>query len=244
MQPAAIATGQFEQRPDSLSAWVYNAIRQAIIDGRIPPGSPMTEAALAKQMNVSKTPVREALLRLREIGLIESYGPRAGRIVTPSLDQLRDSYETRCALETASARLAAQRGDRETLLAAQKQAKATVAAAKRRDIVKYREADESFHSLIGVASGNRKLAHMIDDINALISTLRMRTMPGIDASPLCASQHLNISEALLSGDAETAERLMAEHVTYVSSEVLRAFADLPVTAESPTALSSWRSASA
>ena len=216
---------RLDQRPDSLSESVYNAIRQAIIDGTIPPATRVTEAALAKQMNVSKTPVREALLRLREIGLIESDGPRAGRIVMPSLEQLRDAYEIRCALETTSARLAGQRGDRDSLLAAHEQATLTVTAANSRAIAAYREADELFHSLIGRASGNQKLARMIDDVNALISALRMRSLPGIDASPLCAAQHVAIAQALLDGDGETAAACMDKHVSHVRSEVLKAFAE-------------------
>lgn len=214
-----------QDRPDSLSAWVYNAIRRAIIDGTLPAASRVTEAALAKEMNVSKTPVREALLRLREIGLIESEGPRAGRIITPSLEQLRDTYDIRCALEPVSARLAGGRADQETLALAAKQAQLTVDAANRHDVAAYREADEAFHSLVGQASGNQKLARMIDDVNALISALRMRALPGIDASPLCASQHVAIVAALVKGDSVQAEKLMSEHVNHVASEVLRAVAD-------------------
>jgi DNA-binding GntR family transcriptional regulator len=216
---------QLDHRPDSLTFSVYNAIRQAIIDGRIPPATRVTEAALAKQLDVSKTPVREALLRLKEIGLIESDGPLSGRIVTASRQRAQDAYEIREALETTSARLAAQRGDRATLQAAERHAKASVTAADERDIAVYRTADEAFHAAIAQASGNRKLARMIDDVNALISALRQRVIPEVDASPTCASQHVAVVEAVLGGDARTAERLMRQHVRHVSSEVLKAFAE-------------------
>src|SRR5207249_1759968 len=63
-----------EVRPDSLTDAVYEAIRRGIIDRRLAPGSPVTEAALAEQLGVSKTPVREALLRLKDIGVIEPNG--------------------------------------------------------------------------------------------------------------------------------------------------------------------------
>jgi len=220
-----LASMPVTQRPESLALSVYNTIRQAIIDGLLPAGMRVTEAGLAKQLGVSKTPVREALLRLKEIGLIEGDGAMAGRIVAPSFEQTRDAYEVREALETKSARLAAERADKASLLAARRAAERTVVAADQRDDVAYRAADEAFHATIAAASGNRRLARLIDDTNALITTLRQRDLPGVDASPLCASQHMQISEALLARNADEAVRLMREHVRHVSSEILAHFVD-------------------
>jgi len=62
-------------------------------------------------------------------------------------------------------------------------------------------------------------------INALITTLRQRDLPGVDASPLCASQHMQISQALLVRNADEAVRLMRDHVRHVSSEILAHFVD-------------------
>ena len=70
-------------RPESLSDVVYETIRDAIVHRTIPPGARVTETGLAKQLDVSKTPVREALLKLREIGLIEPHGACGGRGVAP-----------------------------------------------------------------------------------------------------------------------------------------------------------------
>lgn len=212
-------------RPDSLAMSVYNTIRQAIVDGKLAAASRVTEAGLAKELGVSKTPVREALLRLKEVGLVESDGPRADRIVTPSADRLRDAYEVREALEMKSARLAAERGDREVLLAARHEAERTVVAADQNDFSAYRAADEAFHTTIARATGNTRLARLIDDANAMIVALRQRDVPGIDASPLCASQHMAISKALLDGDAALASRLMEEHVRSVGENVVAYLTD-------------------
>jgi GntR family transcriptional regulator, rspAB operon transcriptional repressor len=222
---ANLAAMQVPQRPDSLALWVYNTIRQSIIDGTLPAASKVTEASLARELGVSKTPVREALLRLKEVGLVEADGPLAGRIVSPSLEQIRDAYEVREALESKSARLAAERGDKATLLAAEREAERTVVAADRRDNAAYRAADEAFHATIAEAGGNRRLARLIDDTNALVTALRQRDLPGVDASPLCASQHMQIAAALLARDADGAVRLMSEHVRHVASEILTHFAE-------------------
>jgi DNA-binding GntR family transcriptional regulator len=213
------------QRPESLALSVYNAIRQSIIDGVLPAGMRVTEAGLAKHLGVSKTPVREALLRLKEIGLIEGDGVMNGRIIVPSIEQTRDAYEVREALETKSARVAAERGDRALLLAARREAERTVVAAEQRDDITYRAADEAFHATIARAGGNARLARLIDDTNAMIIVLRQRDLPGVEASPLCASQHMQISDALLAGNADEAVRLMQEHVRHVAAEVLAYYAE-------------------
>jgi GntR family transcriptional regulator, rspAB operon transcriptional repressor len=231
LRPAADASEQegmldLGRRPDSLTHSVYNAIRQAIIDGRLPPGSRVTEAGLAKRLNVSKTPVREALLRLKEVGLIEAEGAKAGgRIISPSRSHTRNAYEVREALESAAARLAALRGDRALLFAAKREAEATVVAAEDRDVARYRAADDAFHATVAAATGNPRLARLIDDTNALIGALRQREMPGVDASPACASQHMKIAKVLLDGDADAASRLMSQHVQHVAEEVLSYFKD-------------------
>jgi DNA-binding GntR family transcriptional regulator len=220
-----LSAAQLAQRPDSLALWVYNTIRQTIIDGQLPAGAKVTEARLAKELGVSKTPVREALLRLKEIGLIEAHGPMAGRVVSPSLEVTRNAYELRESLESTSARLAAERGERGVLLTVQREAERTVVAADRRDNAAYREADEAFHRTIAIASGNMRLASLLDDTNALVTALRQRDIPGMDASPLCAEQHMQISAALLARNAAEAHRLMSEHVRHVAAEVLALFAD-------------------
>jgi GntR family transcriptional regulator, rspAB operon transcriptional repressor len=223
--PGSLAGMPVTRRPESLALSVYNAIRQSIIDGVLPAGMRVTEAGLAAHLGVSKTPVREALLRLKEIGLIEGDGVMNGRIIAPSTEQTRDAYEVREALETKSARLAAERGDRALLLAARREAERTVVAAEQRDDITYRAADEAFHATIARAGGNARLARLINDINAMIIVLRQRDMPGVEASPLCASQHMQISDALLARNADEAVRLMQEHVRHIATEVLAYYAE-------------------
>lgn len=215
------------QRPDSLTLAVYEAIKQAIVDGRLPADTRVTEAGLAKQLMVSKTPVREALLRLKEIGLIEADGPKVGRIVRPSFNRLRDAYEVREALEAISARAAAERGDRTLLDAVRQKAGATLQAAEAGDRERYRRADEAFHHLIARAGGNERLGRMIDDANVLVGALRQRDAPEPDASLGCAQRHVAIADALLAADPDEAFRLMALHVREVRDMVLAPMADGP-----------------
>lgn len=213
-----------KQRPESLTYSVYEAIKEAIIDGRLPAKTRVTEAGLAKQLGVSKTPVREVILRLKEIGLIEADGPKIGRIVSPSFTRMRDAYEVREALEATSSRAAAERGDRTLLVAAKQKADATLAAVNVGDMTGYQLADQEFHSIIAKASGNERLERLVGDANVLVTVLRQRDTPEMGASLSCAYSHVSIAEALLLGRAEDAFQLMAEHVREVRDAVLAPFA--------------------
>jgi len=210
-------------RPDTLTLTVYTAIRQAIIDGSLVADSRVTESGLADQLQVSKTPVREALLRLKEVGLIEADGPRVGRIVSPSRTRTRDAYEVRESLESTSALLAAERGSAEWIQLAERAAQESLDAARGHDIRAYRIADEAFHGAVAEAGGNRRLVRLIEDVNALVSALRQRDIPGVDASVVCGEQHLAVIDAIKSGDPAKAAALMLEHVRHVAHEVLAHF---------------------
>jgi len=94
---------------ERLADVVYETIRDRIMDKTLPPGERVTESGIAEQLGVSKTPVREALLRLRRIGVIEPDGVRGGRVVRPSRSAIREAYEIREALEVFAVRSVAER---------------------------------------------------------------------------------------------------------------------------------------
>src|SRR2546421_11249040 len=106
-----MAEVQFQplEAPERLADMVYEAIRQSIMDKTLAPGSRVTESGIAQQLGVSKTPVREALLRLRRIGVIEPEGVRGARVVSPSRAAIREAYEIREALEVFAVRSIAAR---------------------------------------------------------------------------------------------------------------------------------------
>src|SRR5580693_9279427 len=91
-------------KPEPLAEIVFGIVRDAIVRKDLPPGSRISEARLAAQLNVSKTPVREALLRLEGIGLIVPDGNRGARVVKPSADNIQHAFEVRTALEGFAAR--------------------------------------------------------------------------------------------------------------------------------------------
>jgi DNA-binding GntR family transcriptional regulator len=214
-----------ELHAESLSDRVFEAIRAAIMQKSLPPGSRLTEAGLAQQFKVSKTPVREALVRLRQVGLIEPEGRRGGRVIRPSREAILWAYETREALECLTARTAAERASdaqRSEILAAAQQ---SLGGARAGDLAEFRRADGEFHASVKAVSGNPRLSALLDDVFALIVTLRQRDTPDRDESTECGHAHVAIAEAIAAGDADAAEREMRAHVRHVKGFVSAAFAD-------------------
>jgi DNA-binding GntR family transcriptional regulator len=206
-------------KPESLTDMVFEAIRDAIVSKALPPGSQVSEASLAAQLSVSKTPVRETLLRLRHAGLVEPDG-RSLRVILPSPDTIRDAFELRSGLEQAATRHAAERAteaERGWILEC---AESSLTAARAGRSAEFRSRDHDFHWALAEAAHNTLVARAVEDVLLLTSALRARDVPATGDSVSCAAEHVRIADAVRDGDAETAVRGMAEHLEHVLSIVL------------------------
>ena len=209
-----------EHKPESLTDVVYETIREAIINRVIPPGSRLTEAGLADQLNVSKTPVREALLKLRQIGLVETSGRRGGRVTLPSRRSIQHAYEARRALESFAAEIVAERGSETEIEQIGDAASRCLAAAQAGDLAGFRRWDVQFHERIGQATGNPRLCELLNDSFAVVMALRRRDVPRAEGSIACARAHLQIAKAITRRDPAAAGKAMREHVHQVEGYVL------------------------
>lgn len=202
-------------RPESLSAIVYAAIRDAIVRKELEPGERITEAGIAKRMDVSKTPVREAMLRLEEVGLIEPDGVRGSRVVQPSPAAFTQAFEVREVLEGYLAEKAATRASGKRSGPIATAAARSLAAAESGDQAGFREADRAFHKAIAEAAANPRLAKVIDDATDLLSAIRARDFPYTSAMVPCGQAHVAIAEAIAANDAAAAAEHMRAHVRHV-----------------------------
>ncbi|MCI0678032.1 MAG: GntR family transcriptional regulator, partial [Actinobacteria bacterium] len=146
---------------------VYVAIREAIVSKEIAPGTPVSEARLARDLQVSKTPVREALLRLQSVGLIELDGSRGVRVVNPSRSRVAQAYEIRGVLEAGVARLAAERASDEEKEGILHAAQTSLAAAKAGDSAGFSHWDTTFHLEIAAAAKNPRLETLVENALSL-----------------------------------------------------------------------------
>ena len=202
---------------------VYSAIRDAIVDKSLPPGAAVSEVELARQLNVSKTPVREVILRLRELHLIEADANRRLRVVRPSLEAITSAYETRAALESAAAGLAAIRSDATKHAEMKDAAVQSVRFAEAREGLMFRQWDRKFHTAIADAAESRHLTQLIKDFLLLTEVMRTRDAPVTGDSIDCSREHLAIADAIVGGDEELASKIAASHVRHVATNVLAAF---------------------
>jgi DNA-binding GntR family transcriptional regulator len=209
-----------ESRPERLTDVVYETIRDAIINKAIAPGSRLTEAALAEKLNVSKTPVREALLKLKQIGLVEPSGRRGGRVTLPSRSLIQHAYEARQALESSAAEIVAERGSDADVRLIGETARRCLAAAEAADLVGFRRWDLTFHEKIGEATGNPRLCELVADSFALVMALRRRDVPQAGDSVDCAQAHMRIVDAIARRDSDGARHAMRDHVRQVEGYVL------------------------
>jgi DNA-binding GntR family transcriptional regulator len=207
-------------KPESLTQMVYHTIREAIVSKQIVPGTPVSEASLARDLQVSKTPVREALLRLQSVGLIEPHGGRGVRVVSPSREIIEQAYEIRGVLESGAARMAAVRAT-----TAQKQevldaASASLSAAESGDASGFVHWDGIFHLTVAESVRNPRLLTLVENALSLTSVLRQRDAPAKTDATTCARQHVAIAEAIIAGDSSEAAEVAAQHAHDVQNMVV------------------------
>ena len=209
------------ERPDNLTDLVFAAIRDRIVDTSLPPGSSVSEATLARELTVSKTPVREALLRLRRIGLVEPT-TRGLRVTLPSPRSVRHAFEYRAVLESGAATYAARHADADQLDTIARWAAESLGCAQKGDAADFRLADHQFHVAVADASGNEFMRSAIEDAFVLTVALRQRDVSLVRDFVPDALEHLEIAEALRARDSATASTLVAHHALRIMDQLVDA----------------------
>lgn len=212
------------ERPDNLTDLVFAAIRDQIVEAALAPGSSVSEALLSKELNVSKTPVREALLRLRRIGLVEPT-TRGLRVTLPSTGSVRHAFEYRALLESGAGTYAAARATGEQLRTITRWAAESLTSAREGDTTAFRHQDFAFHASVAGASGNEFLRSAIEDSFILTLALRQRDVSLVRDFVPDALEHLEIANALRTGNAPAASALLARHASRILDQLLGAMTD-------------------
>lgn len=199
--------------PSSLHAEVAHALRQRIFDGELEPGMFLDEVALAEAMQISRTPLREALKVLTAEGLVR-HEPRRGCFVAEVTEQdLDEIFPVIALLEGRCAHEAALHATDAELLALQALHDRLARHARARRINDYYETNFAIHEAIIGLAGNRWLAQVIGDLRKILRLARQQQLraPGRLAQSL--SEHLAVFAALQARDAQGAEAAMRTHIT-------------------------------
>lgn len=205
----------------SLHERVYDEIKKSVIKGEIPPGSKIIEENIAKTLGVSRTPIREALKRLAQDGLVEITPRKGAFVIQLSKEIVKEILEIREALEGMAARLAALNMTDEILEKMKKAFEGSEERIKRRDFSNYSIIDVEFHQLLFKASNNQRLLQIINNLYDCIQMLRLKSviLPGRIERSL--NEHLSIIEALEKRDPDIAEKMAREHIQNVKIDVLQ-----------------------
>ena len=199
------------QLVQNASAQATELIRQAILDGRLEPGSPLKEQQLAHELGISRTPVREALLMLQAEGLIVTTPNRSAVVREHDEDDLKDLYQLRALLEGYAARQAASRiSDEELdLLNASCTRFDALSGDDVRELVRE---NLLFHRTILAAAGSERLSRMVQKVIELPLVYKSYIWYSPDQKQISAHYHRQIAAALAGRDAERAELIMREHI--------------------------------
>ena len=213
-----------EIESDDLVSKVSEQLTAAIVAGDLAPGQRLVEAEIARQMGISRAPIREAARRLEQRGLLVAH-PRRGFFVRRlALDEIDDLYGLRICLESYAARLASQRAQPEDLVALRAQLEVLHNLADAGAVAAQVEEDLHFHRMICEISGNRRLLGLFND---LASEVRMAiAVIGrlYDDPARIAETHLPLIEAIESGDTARIDAEVEYHIGVAWREVRRFFA--------------------
>ncbi|GAA3223078.1 GntR family transcriptional regulator [Nonomuraea helvata] len=212
-------------RRSTLGDDVYDVLRARILEHSMRPGDRVNIDALARELDVSQTPIREALARLESDGLVRKR-PLVGYTVSPLLTRAEfdHMFEMRLLLECAAARLAAERATSEQRAAIIEEA-ATSIAQEPDDPGGWHAAftvhDARFHDLIAEASGNPLLRDGLERLHVHLH-LHRRYFPYAHAGTTI-EEHQRVAAAIEAGDPDAAEAAMRGHVTEARERQLTAF---------------------
>lgn len=191
---------------------VYQQIFDAITRGDIAPGERIVQEKLGQELQVSRTPVREALLRLEQEGVLTIVGRSGFEIRQLGDDEVRDIYQSREAIEGYSMRLLTESADKavvkriETLIKKEENLKS-------RTVRSYFNANRNIHRAIVEATGNRYLLEMFDGIwNRSLSFQLFAEIGNIDLAK-SLGEHTKLCKAIRTGDANHAVATMREHIS-------------------------------
>jgi DNA-binding GntR family transcriptional regulator len=204
----------------SLTEKAYRAISSAIANLELKPGEALTQDRLAKWLSISRTPVREALRRLEQEGIIQTV-PGRGLIVTElTIKDVEDMLDMLRLMDAHAAYLATQRRTPEQADRLAAIARELLAAAEHYDVEAWSIADKPYHEIVLDASGNQLLRHSIQDVRRRLHRITINSGTRPERLLACTHEHMVIADAIVRGDADAAAQHMREHIDAMSQSAM------------------------
>ncbi|MHB9071863.1 MAG: GntR family transcriptional regulator [Sedimentisphaerales bacterium] len=182
---------------------------------------PVTEIKLAKEFNVSRTPIRDALKVLEKDGIVERRQRKGVYLKEPTVKEISDLYDVRLALEGFVAKLATDNATDQDIEFLMQTALDYEKAIKEEDEPKAREADLLFHSKLMEISGNELLTDIMKNFRIMEQLFKVKLLhKKKSSSKISPHSHLKIVEAIRLQDANECERLVKSHILHKKEQVI------------------------
>ena len=194
------------------SSELRDEIESDILMGRYRPGERLDEQTLARRFDVSRTPIREALLQLQSSGLVQFHANRGAFVAELSSTDVLEMYEMRAELEGICGRLAAHRGAPDTVLVLGRALQTCERAAESGDLEAYFAANDQFHEVIYMMAGNKLITETATSLYRRLKSFRHIQLSSHDRMKASLVEHRAIVGAISARDATRAETALREHV--------------------------------
>lgn len=216
-QQMRVPLPSFAQRT-SLREQVGEALRAAVISGKMQPGQIYSAPFLAAEFGVSATPVREAMLDLVKQGMVEVVPNKGFQVKEVSDAELDQLTEIRLLLEPPSAVTATRVATTEDVERLRPLAQATVDAAASGDVLSHIEADRAFHEGLLELAGNKRLVEIVADLRARTRLYGLAELARRGTLAATASEHLVMCDLVAAGDTTALDALIRQHIGHVRHE--------------------------
>ena len=208
------------KRPMDLTEWAYNSIKQLILDNTLTADTQINIDAMAAQLSISRTPVREALMRLQTQGLVRIV-PHVGCFVCGlTRETTHDIFELRRIIESYAAKKAAESFSDEELQQWMDKITGSEQAVLQGNIEEFNEMETAIHNLLVTNLHNKRIEDVMDMVADNIYRQRIIATKAQDNVKLSLEEHRRIVEAIVARDPDEAGKAMEDHLLNVEARMM------------------------
>lgn len=207
-----LTDGASEVRRATMGRRVFLALKKAIVHGSLMPGYPVSEAELARQLGVSRQPVREAFIKLSDMGLVDIRPQRGTYIQKISRREVENARFLREAIESAIARRAAEIATPQTVVALWDIVEQQRECGALPDQSRFLALDDELHQAIARVADCERGWRMIEDLKAQMDRVRYLSIASATPATTIVVQHRNLVQAIADGSSDAAETSMRQHL--------------------------------
>jgi DNA-binding GntR family transcriptional regulator len=201
-----------EKQFRSLIKLLRENLKDAILEGKLPPGERISEEKIAASLKVSRVPLREALRRLEAEGYVHFLSNDAVIVSKPTADEVQDYYTIASVLEGLATRLAVERARPEEISRLRELHRLLKEAYQKKDPASYFEANRNFHRFIAEVAGSERLYRMIDQMRQEIQKTRILSLHVPQRLDYSMREHDQILDAFLKRNPDLAEATVIRHL--------------------------------